>query len=257
MPTIDANGLTVAYETAGTGPPLILLHGASTDARSQFGDLEAYTSLGLRAYAPDARGHSGTRFPVELGLRTTDLSDDVVAFADALGLERWHVLGYSMGGMTALHVAARHGARLLSLVVVSAAPEREPRLAVARALLDPERIAASDPDWAAALAARHDPVQGDGAWRRLLPAIVDDVACQPLLGPDELRAIDVPTLVVAGDRDPLVPVQQAAGLARQVRDGRLLILPGVGHDALDGGAATMHAALADFYRHLDAEEDPP
>lgn len=257
MPTIDANGLTVAYETAGAGPPLILLHGASTDARAQFGDLHALAAFGHRVFAPDARGHGRTRFDAALGLDTADLADDVVTFADALGLERWHLLGYSMGGMTALHVAARHAARLRSLVVVSAAPEREPRLAVVRALLDPVRIAATDPDWAAGLAARHDPIHGDGAWRTLLEAIVDDVARQPLLRPDELRAIDVPTLVVAGDRDPMVPVDQAVGLARQVRDGRLLILPGVGHDALDGESATLHAALAGFYRALDSEEASP
>jgi pimeloyl-ACP methyl ester carboxylesterase len=150
--------------------------------------------------------------------------------------------------MTALHVAAHHVDRLRTLVVVSVAPDREPRLAAGRKLMDPARIELDDPVWAAQLSARHDPTQGPGGWQRLLAAIVRDIEAQPLLTPAQLRAIDAPTLIAVGDRDPFVPVAQAAGLARQVRDGRLLVIPGVGHDALADRPAMLHAALDDFYR---------
>ena len=82
--------------------------------------------------------------------------------------------------------------------------------------MDPDRITRDDPAWAATSRERCDPVQGTGAWRRLLPAIAEDVATQPLLTPGELRAISAPTLVACGDRDPLVPVGQAWDLARAV-----------------------------------------
>lgn len=255
MPTIEANGLHVSYLAEGAGPPLVLLHGASTDAASQFTDLLPVARQGFRVIAPDARGHGGTRWDVGAGLRTDDMAADVLAVADALGLATFHLLGYSMGGMTALHVASRAADRLRTLVVVSATPEREPRLAVVRALLDPATIERTDRRWATALAARHDPVQGEGAWRRLLPAIVADVAEQRLLTPAELRAVAVPTLVVVGDRDPFAPVGQTHGLSRQVRDGRLLVLPGVGHEALAEAPTVLHAALTDFYRTHDPRED--
>ena len=157
-----------------------------------------------------------------------------------------------MGGMTALHVAATAPLRIRTLVAISIGTEREPRLSVARKLMDPDRIQRDDPGWARFLAARHDPRHGGGSWHKLLPAIVDDIASQLLLSPAQLRAIDAPTLVAAGDRDPFVPVPQALDLSRHVRDGRLMILPGVGHDAINEGARLLEPALADFYRSTEA-----
>jgi len=114
------------------------------------------------------------------------------------------------------------------------------------------KLLEAGPEWAARLAARHDPAHGSGAWRRLLDAIVADIADQPLLTPREIREIDAPTLVVAGDRDPFVPITQAAALARQVGDGRLLILPDVGHDSLVDHLPLLEAALTVFYRSTES-----
>lgn len=267
MPTIDGNGLSIAYTVDGAGPPLILLHGATGSGASHFATLLPLLTRSFRVHAPDARGHGGTRWDPADEFTAAGLVDDLAAFADTLGLTTFHLLGYSMGAMTALEFAVRWPGRLRTLVIVGLGPEREPRLSVGRRLMDPERIDRDDPGWARELAARHDPVQGLGAWRRLLTAVAADVATQPLLTPAELRAIDTPTLVVVGDRDPFVPVDQAAGLARQVRDGRLLVLPGVGHDAIVAAKPVFHAALTDFYRltepvararagHPSTTEDP-
>jgi pimeloyl-ACP methyl ester carboxylesterase len=114
--------------------------------------------------------------------------------------------------------------------------------------MDPARADREDPGWAAELARRHDPVQGLGAWRRLLPAIAADIGDQPLLTPRELRSIDCPAMVVAGDRDPFVPVDHAWGLSRQLGDGRLLIAPGCGHEVPARKPALFNEALASFYR---------
>lgn len=248
MPTIDANGLSIAYTVDGAGPPLILLHGATGSGASHFATLRPHVARSFRVHAPDARGHGGTRWDPADGFTAAGLVDDLAAYADALDLTTFHLLGYSMGAMTALEFAVRWPGRLRTLVIVSLGAEREPRLSVGRRLMDPERIDRDDPAWAHELAARHDPVQGPGAWRRLLTAVAADMSAQPLLTPAELRAIDTPSLVVVGDRDPFVPVDQAAGLARQVRDGRLLVLPGVGHDAIVSAKPVFHAALTDFYR---------
>jgi pimeloyl-ACP methyl ester carboxylesterase len=201
---------------------------------------------------PDARGHGGTAWDPSESWTTVDLVADVDAFVDAVGLESFHLLGYSMGGMTALHFAARFPDRIRTLVAISIGSEREPRLSVGRSLMDPERITRDDPAWAARLAARHDPAHGSGSWRRLLDAIVADIAEQPLLTAQELRSIDAPTLVIAGDRDPFVPIPQAMALAHQVRDGRLLILPDVGHDSLVDHLPLLEAALTEFYRSTEA-----
>ena len=251
MPTIEANGRTTEYDVDGGGPPIVLLHGATGSGAAHFAALRRSFASAFLCFMPDARGHGGTAWADGESWTTTDLVADLDAFVDAVGLTTFHLLGYSLGGMTALHYASRFPDRVRTLVAISITPEREPRLAVGRALMDPDRIEREDPEWAARLAARHDPAHGPGSWRRLLDAIVADVAEQPLLAPRELREIDAPTLVVAGDRDPFVPIAAAAGLARQVVDGRLLVLPDVGHDTLVERVAVLEAALADFYRSTE------
>ncbi len=248
MPTIDANGLSIAYETVGDGEPLVMLHGASTTGRGSFGAQIPSLAEAFRLYLPDARGHGATRWDAANGFEAGWLVDDLEAFADALGLATFHLAGYSMGAMTALGFAVRAPARVRTLVVVGITTAREPRASVGRRLMDPERIARDDPAWAAEMDRTIDPTQGAGAWRRLLPAIAQDIADQPLLTPGELRSITAPTLVACGDHDPLVSVGQAWELSRQVRDGRLFVAPDSGHDVLTRRPALALEAIRGFYR---------
>jgi pimeloyl-ACP methyl ester carboxylesterase len=247
MPTVPANGLEIAYETRGAGPPLVLLHGATSIGAEDFGAQLPLFSRGFRCLVPDARGHGGTVWDASAGFRYRSLVDDLVAFVDALGLATFHLLGFSMGAMTALQFAVDHAERLRTLVVIGITTQREPRASLTRHLMDPARILREDTAWAARLDRRHAP-QGAGAWQRLLPAIAADVADQPLLGPRELRRIDAPALVVVGDRDPFVPVDHAWGLMRQLPDGRLLVIPDCGHEAQVKRPAVFNEALGGFYR---------
>jgi pimeloyl-ACP methyl ester carboxylesterase len=252
VPQVRANGLDVSYEVVGEGPPLILLHGASSGGRLDFGHQLARFRREFTCYLPDARGHGGTRWDAADGYAYDWLVDDALAFADALGLGAFHLAGFSMGGATALGIATRHPERVLTLVVMGITPEREPRTSVARRLFDPDRIKRTEPDWAAVLDARHDPVQGEGGWERLLPVIAAAMSAQDLLGPAELRRVDAPALVIAGDRDPLVPVGHAWGLKRQLPDARLLIVPDCPHEVTARKPGLVNEALAGFYRSTQA-----
>lgn len=251
MATIRANDLETGYEVLGDGPPLVIVHGAATPARDSFAAQLPALAEAFRVYLPDARGHGATRWDTANGFRAGWLVDDLAAFVDAMGLPTFHLLGYSMGAMTALGFATRDPERLRTLVVVGIATAREPRSSVARRLLDPARVERDEPEWAEDLEREHDPVQGPGSWRRLLTAIAQDVATQPLLTAADLRTITAPTLVACGDRDPLVPVGQASELARQVRDGRLLVVPDAGHDVMNDQPELGTAALAAFYRSTE------
>ena len=252
MPTIRANDLEIAYDVLGAGPPLVMLHGATSSGRETFAAQIPALGSAFRLYLPDARGHGSTRWDVAGGFQAEWLVDDLEAFVDALGLRTFHLLGYSMGAMTALEFATRAPERLRTLVVVGITSAREPRASVARRLMDPERVLRDDPAWAAEMVRTLDPVQGPGAWRRLLPAIAEDVATQPLITPGALRTITAPTLVACGDRDPLAPVRQALELSRQVRDGRLFVAPDSGHDVLTRRPALVVEALRGFYRSTES-----
>ena len=254
---LDANGLQVAFDIAGSGPPLVLLHSASSTGREDFGAQLPRLARAFTCYLPDARGHARTAFDAARGLRLADLVEDLAAFVDALGLARFDLLGFSMGGATALAYAIERPERLRTLVLVGTATEREPRTSVIRRLADVARIERDDPAWAAALARRHDPVQGAGAWRALMPAIAGFVASQEPPGPGELRRARVPALVVVGDRDPVVPVGQALALARPLPDARLFVVPGCGHEVPSKRPGLFTEGLLGFYRSTDASAGRP
>jgi pimeloyl-ACP methyl ester carboxylesterase len=249
---VEANGLSVAFQAVGSGPPLVMLHGASSTGREDFAAQIPYFAKAFRCYLPDARGHAGTRWDPAAGLRYADLVVDLDAFADACNLGTFHLLGFSMGAATALLYAVRRPERLRTLVLVGTSPEPEPRTHVIRHLADVARIEAQDSAWADRLARRHDPVQGEGAWRRLMPAIIGMVEHQAPVSPADLRRADVPALVVVGDRDPFVPVSQAWQLARQLPDARLAVIPGAGHDAMARQPGIFNEACAAFWRSTEA-----
>ncbi|HUQ44027.1 MAG TPA: alpha/beta hydrolase [Candidatus Limnocylindria bacterium] len=253
MPSVAANGLEIGYDVHGAGPPLIALHGATSLGREDYAAQLPSLSKAFLVHLPDARGHGRTRWDVASGgFRYDWLADDVAAFADVLGLHSFHLIGFSMGAMSALQLGARFPERLRTLVVVGITTQREPRASVGRRLMDPQRILASDPKFAATLARRHDAGQGEGAWQVLLPAIAADVAVQPLLAPAQLHGIDCPAMVVCGDRDPFVPPEHAAALTRQLPRGRLFVAPDCGHEVMSRRPALFNEALAGFYRATES-----
>jgi pimeloyl-ACP methyl ester carboxylesterase len=251
VPTIRANGLDVGYDVLGAGPPLVALHGATSLGREDFAAQLPGMQKAFLVHLPDARGHGRTRWDPAGGFEYRSLVDDLVAFVDELGLDSFHLVGFSMGGMTALHFGALWPERLRTLVVVGITTQREPRASVGRRLMDPATILARDRDFAATLSRRHDAGQGTGAWQRLLPAIAADIAVQPLLTPAELHAIDCPTMVACGDRDPFAPPEHAAALARQLPHGRLFVAPDCGHEVMSRKAGLFNEAVAGFYRSTE------
>jgi len=253
VPTIRANGLDIGYDVHGAGPPLVLLHGATSLGREDYAAQLPSMSKAFLVHMPDARGHGRTRWDAANGFRYDWLVDDLAAFVDALGLDSFHLLGFSMGAMTALQFGARWPERLRTLIVVGITTLREPRASVGRRLMDPARILDHEPEFAATLSRRHDAGQGEGAWQRLLPAIAADIAAQPLLTPAELHGIDCPAMVVCGDRDPFVPPEHAAGLARQLPGGRLFVVPDCGHEVMARRPGLFNEATSGFYRSTEAE----
>ena len=183
--------------------------------------------------------------------RLEDLAHDAAALLDALEVEAAHIVGCSMGGMIAQLLAIHHRGKVQSMTnIMSTTGNRSlphPRPDVRRQLLRgppssrrADRIAHSKKIWRmigspafpipeaeldATLARIYDRGMPRSGLLRQMLAVIAAPSRVPLL-----RALDVPTLVVHGDQDPLVPLACGADIAASVPAGRLEVIKGMGHD---------------------------
>jgi pimeloyl-ACP methyl ester carboxylesterase len=223
--TITIDDSEIYFEEWGSGPPLVLLHGLGGtchDWRHVF-DLPSLGS-NYHVIAPDARGHGRSTHCGVFTFRRCAL--DVLALLDYLGQGRVRAVGMSLGAKTLLHVATLAPSRIERMIVVSATP-RFPE--ATRALFRAAAAAAHSPEEWAAMRAQH--LHGDqqiaAIWQ--LPASFAADATDMTFGADRLAAITAPTLVVAGDRDPLYPVELAVELYRSIPVASLWVVPNGGH----------------------------
>lgn len=224
--TIAIDESDIYFEERGGGPPLLLLHGltgTSGDWRHVF-DID---SLGAsyRIIAPDARGHGRTKSPSG-GFTFRRCALDVLTLLDRLEIERVRAVGMSLGAKTLLHVATLAPARVDRMILVSPTP-RFPD--ATRALFRGAAAAAHSPEEWAAMRAQH--VHGDeqiaALWK--LPAGFASDTTDMSFTAERLRAITATTLIVAGDRDPLYPVELAVELYRAIPGSSLWVVPNGGH----------------------------
>ncbi len=234
-------GFCIHSVHAGEGAPVVLLHGLSGSHRWWLETIPALVASGFRVHVPELVGFGGSRRPA----RQPDLEEManvVLRWMEAMGLERAHVVGHSMGGQVSIHLAALHPARVDRLVLVDAS-------GIPRALTLRE-------------AARFvTEVALTGAWIR--PRFVTTVALDAFLaGPralaraaryilmDDVRpllpAITCPTLLLWGALDPLTPLEQGARMAAALPDARLVVLPRAAHIPMIEESRRINAALVEF-----------
>ena len=237
---IDEN--EIYFEERGSGPSLLLLHGltgTSGDWQHVF-DLDSLAAS-YRVIAPDARGHG--RSQNRSGTFTFRHSAlDVLALLDHLAIDRVCAVGASLGAKTLLHLATLAPSRVERMILVSATP-RFPE--TTRALFRAAAAAPHSADEWARMRAQH--VHGDeqiaALWK--LPAAFAADDTDMTFSADRLAAITATTLVVAGDRDPLYPVELAVELYRGIPRAALWVVPNGGHGPIydEARAAFVERAL--------------
>ena len=116
---LDAGDVRLSYFTTGDGTPVTLLHGFTQSGRS-WREVVAKMPQGYRWIVPDLRGHGETGTSPGASCSMEACTSDLELLWDHLGVVRTHLVGYSMGGRLALHVAARRPGRVLSLLTVGA-----------------------------------------------------------------------------------------------------------------------------------------
>ncbi|MEZ4594874.1 MAG: alpha/beta hydrolase [Chloroflexota bacterium] len=121
MPTINLENISLYYEEQGAGEPLILLHGLGSDGRSWEYQRPSFAQQ-FRVIVVDVRGHGRSAKP--LGpYSVPQFANDIFALLDYLQIDRFHLLGLSMGGMIGCQMAQDQPERFLSLTIVNSGPE--------------------------------------------------------------------------------------------------------------------------------------
>lgn len=233
MPSVRAGDLDVHYRDAGTGAPAVLLHG-NWASGVWWEPVLARLPAGRRAVAPDMRGRGRTRGP-DSDYSIRSLAADTLAFADALGLERFDLVGHSLGSCVAIELAMSHPERLGSLAVVS--PGWIDGMPGAYAVPERQRQLKDDPAFLAMALRAIVPGKDDELWRRILEEastqrIEAALALLPSLTAwkpgDAVGTITVPRVVIAGANDAFTGGPNATRVAQALRC-ELVTMPGVAH----------------------------
>jgi pimeloyl-ACP methyl ester carboxylesterase len=258
MDAIDVDGLSIAYERVGAGPPLVLLHGYVGDGPTTWrpqldGLMDDFTVI-----AWDAPGAGRSSDPPE-SFGMAGYADCLAGFVERLGLGRPHVAGLSFGGAMAIELCRRHPAIPATLTLAGAyagwagslpAETVEQRLRQALELADrsPEEFvdallpsmfaattsAESVDAFRAAMLAFH-PV----GFRAMARACTEDLR-------PALSHIDVPTLLIYGANDVRAPQTVAEQLDEAIVDSTLVVLANAGHVCNVEAPGAFNDAVRDF-----------
>jgi pimeloyl-ACP methyl ester carboxylesterase len=257
--TVDVNGATLYYEEQGTGAPLILIHGGLASS-AQWEPVVPELTDGFRVIRPDSRGHGRSTNPTR-GLSYARIADDIAALIAALALQRPVVGGWSDGGQVTLEVGARHPGAAGGLIVGAAAPDfdaagvREAH----RALLGADQAGVPNAthldaqlgEFAEEIKGLHP--GGAEQWGRLVHQTAPMWLDYAGLTPDAVRAIQTPVLVLAGDRDELIPLDLSISLYRTLPNADLAVCPSLSHDGPTPERAPVLAGLIRDFARRHAE----
>jgi len=240
---LQANGIAFSALACGEGPLVLCLHGFPDSARTWSGLLPALAATGYRAVAPFMRGYAPTEVPADGRYDPGSLAADVFALADALGAQRFFVVGHDWGAVAAYAAATNRSERLLGIVTAAVPPlprflsnMRGAQLRRSWYMLffqlpgiAEKRLARNDfalverlwrdwsPDWdftaadiapvKQALATPAARTAALGYYRALLPTLLNPHRARPLLG----TKTTTPALIMAGTRDGCIGTEMFTG----------------------------------------------
>jgi 2-hydroxymuconate-semialdehyde hydrolase len=263
--TMLVDGLSTSYLEAGEGEPVVLLHGGEFGAAAELGWERNIATLAARyrVLAPDMLGFGQSAKVIDFvdgrGMRIRH----VARFCEALGVDSAHFVGNSMGAINLLTDATSEIPLLpvRSLVIICGGGEiqqnrhfealqeydatREAMRRIVEALFHDAGYPADD-DY---VGRRYESSTAPGAWEAVAAARFRRPGSSRPPTPSSARAyerIEVPTLVVEGGDDKLLPAGWAAEIAKQIRDGRSVVVEGAGHCPQIEQSSAVNELLLDF-----------
>ncbi len=258
----DACGVRLHYTDEGAGVPVVLLHGFAVhaDLNWRWPGITAALARRFRVIALDLRGHGLSDKPHDPGRYGREMVVDIPRVLDHLGIERAHVVGYSLGGIITLKLATTHPGRLLSASVLGAGwepAEHSPLLEALGGLVQGLEAGRGIRPLAAHLGPGRDrpgPLHTLLVWymTRFVndgPALAAMIRALPELAVAEaaLGRISVPVLSIVGEHDPLRPGADA--LEGRIPGLTRVLLPGADHIRALWHPRLREALLAFLRRH--------
>lgn len=232
---VQVNGLNMYFEECGSGKPLILLHGGTVTS-SMWQPYIPLFAKHFRVFAPDSRGHGRTNNPTGT-FSYRSMADDVAAFIAALSLTEPLVCGYSDGGQIALEIGMCYP-NLTAALVVGAAWYKfsETYVNALRAfgfegsgVVNTEHMQRVHSDWVEVLKTEHVRDDEPNYWQTLLNQL-STMWWTPLdYAVEDFQKIMEPVLIFMGDRDGMIPVEQAVEMFHLILNAELAVLPNATH----------------------------
>jgi pimeloyl-ACP methyl ester carboxylesterase len=256
---VRANGLEIAYERVGVGPPLVLVHGGTVDGRMWQPQLAALADE-FTVVAWDEPG-AGRSSDVPADFALADYARCLAAVIELLALGPAHVAGLSWGGTLVLELYRHHPGLVGTLILIDtyagwkgSLPEEEVRARVAgvRQMLaapaeefdpTPPRLFAGDPptEFVGLLAEMAADARPESVWTEV--SLMADADQRDLL-----PRIAVPTLLIWGELDARSPLDVARQFEQAIPDTRLVVIPGAGHVSNLERPEQFNQAVREFCR---------
>ena len=272
MPGAMVNGIHIHYEVHGSGEPLLLIMGLGANATALEMQIPAF-SREFQVIAFDNRGAGRSDKPSG-AYSISLLADDAAALLDELGIGGAHVFGMSMGGMIAQELVLRHPERVKTLVLgatmcggpnaIMAGPQMiqqwisaaglplEQAIEVGLTFLYSEEFLADNKQW---LMKRSFELSSLMPPPHALQSQV--IAVLGFNAYDRLQRVQVPTLILTGTKDKIIPAANSRILAERIASARLEEFPGSGHGFLVENAEEINQAVLGFLRPFKSQSFGP
>jgi 3-oxoadipate enol-lactonase len=267
MPYADLNGFEIHYDVRGEGEPLLCVHGLGCDRRAWALQIEPFAQC-FQAVFFDNRDVGQSSLATH-DYTSAELAQDVLALADHLELQSFHLLGVSLGGMVSQHVAltAPQRVRTLTLAVTHGGVGRAGRIrgrllgSYARHLPPEDRV-----DNLLYLCYTESFFENEELYQFVRQALLEDPYPQP---PDafarqaaagahhdvreRLGGLSMPVHVIGAERDLMIPPWKSGELASLIPGSKLTMIEGHGHGVMWEGAAEFNSAVIEFVTATAAE----
>lgn len=256
------NGLNMYYEDYGSGPPLVLIHGGISIARQTWGPSIPLFAEHFRVIALDGRGHGKTDNPSgEFSYKL--MCDDTVALINELKLENPIIFGWSDGGQIVLEIGMNYPGLAKALIAGGVLAELSDHYSnFMNAIgvngpgeVDVNKLREAYSEFADAIIGLHSSVYGTDYFENVLFVNISKMWANPEEFPgDRLTKIVDPTLVLHGDRDEAIPLEDPVRIYRAIPNAELAIIPDADHGVVISQAERITKVVIDYAERIESKD---